>query len=171
MEMAGLELNGGQPGQVNTMGAKPSRCIVVGIGNPLLKDDRAGIEVVEALKARNWRVNTAILYSGGLDILDTIMGYDEAVIVDACQIGLPPGTVMELTPETYLNSLGELNCPGMSLGAMLRNGQATFPNRMPGKIRIILVEAEDMSSFSTKCTPVVKHAINDVVARIQMATA
>jgi hydrogenase maturation protease len=153
------------------MGAEPKGCIVVGIGNPLLKDDRAGIEVVEALKARNSKVSTAILYSGGREVVDTIIGYEEAVIVDACQMGLPPGTVLELTPDAFFKCHTEPGWTGTSLEAALKNGQKVFPHRMPRKISIILVEAEDMSTFSTKCTPVVSHAISDVVDRIQLATA
>ncbi len=149
---------------------KPNGCIVVGIGNPLLKDDRAGIEVVEALKARNPKLNTAILYSCSVDVLNIIMGYDEAVIVDACQMGVPPGTVMEMTPETFFDSCRGANAQGVTLGTMLKTGRSVYPDRMPGKIRIILVEAEDMSTFSTKCSPVVNHAITDVVDRIHMAT-
>lgn len=157
--------------QMNMAGAKPKGCIVVGIGNPLLKDDRAGIEVVEALKSRNSQLNTATLYSIGADVLDTIRGYEEAVIVDACQMGLPPGTVLEMTPDAFFESYPDCGCQGVSLGAALRNGQKSHPDQMPRKIKIILVEVEDISTFSTKCTPVVKHAINDVVARIQTATA
>jgi hydrogenase maturation protease len=153
------------------MGAKLKGCIVVGIGNPLLKDDRAGIEVVEALIARHSKVSTAILYSGGREVVDTIIGYDEAVIVDACQMGLPPGTVLELTPDAFFACHSGPDCHEAGLEAALKNGQKVFPNRMPRKISIILVEAEDMSTFSTKCTPVVSHAINDVVDRIQLATA
>ena len=145
--------------------------IVVGIGNPLLKDDRAGIEVVEALKARNSKLNTAVLPSFGIDVLSAIMGYEEAVIVDTCQMGIAPGTVLELTPESYFDSHPDTSGQAKIVGAMLKSGQSAFPKQMPGKIRIILVEAEDMSTFSTKCTPVVRHAISDVVDRIQMATA
>ena len=91
-----LDSDGMEWEKVHKMAKNPNGCIVVGIGNPLLKDDRAGIEVVEALKARNSKVNTAILHSCGVDILNTILGYDEAVIVDACQMGIAPGTVLEL---------------------------------------------------------------------------
>ena len=157
--------------KVGRMVKKPNGCIVVGIGNPLLKDDRAGIEVVEALKAKNPKLSTAILHSCGDDVLNAIMGYEEAVIVDACQMGVAPGTVLELTPDTYYDSYSDYNAQGATLGTMLKTGQNSFPDRMPGKIKIILVEVEDMSTFSTKCTPVVNHAINDVVDRIQMATA
>jgi len=166
-----LDSNGMEREKASNMVNKPNGCIVVGIGNPLLKDDRAGIEVVEALKARNSNLNTAILYSCGVDVLNTIMGYDEAVIVDACQMGVPPGTVLEMTPETFYDSYRGSNAQDAALGTMLKTGKNDFPDRMPGKIKIILVEAEDMSTFSTKCTPVVRHAISDVVDRIQMATA
>jgi hypothetical protein len=37
---------------------------------------------------------------------------------------------------------------------------------MPADIKIMLVEIEDVSTFSTQCTPVVSHAIGDVVSRI-----
>lgn len=157
--------------KVDRMVKNPKGCIVVGIGNPLLKDDRAGIEVVEALKERNTKLKTAILHSYGVDVLYTIMGYEEAVIVDACQMGIPPGTVLEMTPEAFFEGPQDGNPQGATLGSMLKTGQNVFPDRMPGKIKIILVEAEDMSTFSTKCTPVVSHAISDVVDRIQMATA
>ena len=167
----GLDSNSTEREKMDRMIKKPNGCIVVGIGNPLLKDDRAGIEVVEALKARNSKLNTAILHSCGVDVLSTIMGYEEAVIVDACQMGIAPGTVLEMTPETFFDSHGENNSQGVTLGAMLKTGQTAFPDLMPGKIKIILVEAEDMSTFSTKCTPVVSHAIDDVVDRIQMVTA
>ncbi len=145
------------------------RSIVVGIGNPLLKDDRVGIEVVEALEARGSAVDTAILYSVGFDVLDTIMGYDEAVIVDACQMGMAPGTILEITPEEMFDHNNLVNSHAVTLGSTLQTGQMLFPEEMPGNIRLMLVEVEDISTFSTKCTPVVCHAIDDVVARIHSA--
>jgi hydrogenase maturation protease len=151
------------------MGNIPKASIVVGIGNPMLKDDRVGIEVVEALKARNSRVETAILYSVGFDVLDTIMGYEEAVIVDACQMGMAPGTVKEITPEEIFDHEKLANSHAVTLGSILETGQILFPDQMPKKLKLILVEVEDISTFSTQCTPVVCHAIYDVVERIQTA--
>ena len=147
------------------------RCIVVGIGNPLLKDNRAGIEVVEALKASKASVETATLPGVGRDVLETILGYDQAVIVDACQTGMQPGTVLEMTPEEMydhpFSSLGEAD----RLGSTLKTGQIAYREMMPSDLKIVLVEAEDMSSFSTRCTPVVSHAVDEVVSRIQAAHA
>lgn len=148
------------------MGKKPKGSIVVGIGNPLLKDDRVGIEVVEALKAQDSHLETAILYSGGFDVLDTIMGYEKAIIVDACQMGMKPGTVLEISPDEMFNQDNLVSSHAVTLGATLKTGQMLFPEEMPENLKLILVEVEDISTFSTQCTPVVSHAIADVVEHI-----
>lgn len=144
--------------------------IVVGIGNPMLKDDRVGIEVVEALNAHNPELDTAILHFWGGDVLDIIMGYDKAIIVDACQAGMRPGTVLEITPEKISDHENLVNSHATALGSTLKTGQTLFPDQMPKDLKLFLVEVEDISTFSTKCTPVVCHAITDVVERIQETT-
>lgn len=148
------------------MSSKLNACIVVGIGNPLLTDDRAGLEVVAALQADNVNVNTAVLHSNGLAVLDTILGYDKAVIVHACKIGLPPGTVLETTADLF-SDIGNAPEP---FDCVFKAGNVRFPELMPSQITIFQVEAEDLSNFSNHCTPIVSHAVSDVVNRIQMAT-
>ncbi len=152
------------------MGKKLKDAIVVGIGNPMLKDDRVGIEVVEALNSHHPEVETAILHFGGKDVLDIIMGYEKAIIVDACQVGMRPGTVLETTPEKIFDNETFVDSPATTLGTTLKTGQTLFPDQMPKDLKLFLVEVEDISTFSTKCTPVVCHAINDVVERIQEST-
>ena len=140
--------------------------IVVGIGNPLLKDDRVGIEVVKALQAKGTAAKTTILHSVSFDVLEAIMGYDEAVIVDACQMDMTPGTILETTPEELFDHHKLVNAHVFNLGATLQTGRVIFPDKIPKKLIIIMIQVEDVSTFSTKCTPVVYHAIHDVVARI-----
>lgn len=142
------------------------RSIVVGIGDRLLKDDRVGIEVVEALQAKGAAVDTAILQSAGFELLETIIDHDEAVIVYACQMGLAPGTIVENTPEEMFDHDHTVGFHAITLGATLQTGQILFPGKMPKKIKLIMIQVEDISTFSTRCTPVVSHAIQDVVARI-----
>lgn len=152
------------------MGKKLKGTIVVGIGNPLLKDDRVGIEVVEALKAQDAEVETAILHAVGFDVLDTIMGYEKAVIVDACQMGMKPGTILEISPEQMFSQDNLVNSHAVTLGSTLKTGQMLFPEEMPIDLKLILVEVEDISTFSIRCTPVVSHAVAQVVERIRNTT-
>ena len=149
------------------MASESKKCIVVGIGNPLLKDERAGIEVVEILKSQNSNIETATGYCATLDFLDVIMGYDQAVIVNACQLGLQPGTILEVTPEEILDHRTRAGNHDAALGAALKTGKERYPDKMPPDITIMLVEIEDVSTFSTQCTPVVSHAVCEVVSRIQ----
>ena len=140
--------------------------IVVGIGNPMLKDDRAGLEVVQALEALNAPVDTAELYSVGFEVLDTIMGYESAVIVDACQMGHPPGTILEMTPKEFFAENRAVNSHAVTLGSTLRVGQIVFADDMPADLRLILVEAEDISCFSKTCSPKVARAVNEIVGKL-----
>lgn len=145
---------------------KRNPCIVVGIGDPLLKDGRVGIEVVQKLKTRCAPVDTVVLNSVGFDVLDVIMGYQQAVVVDVCQMGLPPGTILELTPDELFRDHEEVSSDALALASTLRTGQMVYAAKMPPKLNLILVEPEDITSFSKRCSPVVSHAIMDVVARI-----
>jgi hydrogenase maturation protease len=136
----------------------------------MLKDDRVGIEVVEALNAHNHDLDTAILHFGGNEVLDIIMGYDKAIIVDACKVGVRPGTVLEITHEKILDRENPVDAYSTAIESTLKTGQMLFPDKMPKDLKLFLVEVEDISTFSTKCTPVVCHAITDVVERIQETT-
>jgi hydrogenase maturation protease len=157
--------------QRNTvMGKRLKEAIVVGIGSPMLKDNRLGIEVVEALNLHHPEVETAILYDNGNDVLDIIIGYEKAIIVDACQVGMRPGTILEIPREKLFDHENLGGAQAAELGSTLKNGQSLFPELMPKDLKLYLVEVEDISTFSTKCTPVVCHAINDVVERIQETT-
>lgn len=152
------------------METNPKKAIVVGIGNPMLKDDRVGIEVVEALKDHDPCMETAILYSVGFDVLDTILGYEKAIIVDACQMGMASGSIIEIDPEEMFDHKNLVNSHAITLGSTLQTGLILYPDEMPKELKLILVEVEDISTFSTECTPVVRHAIADVVERIQSST-
>lgn len=79
------------------------RCVVVGIGNPLMGDDGVGIHVVQELQGE-----TALSGSGdhlieiidggtlGYLLIDRIAGVDGLIVVDAANLRSPPGTVMVL---------------------------------------------------------------------------
>ena len=141
-------------------------CIVVGIGNSLLKGDHVGIEVVKKLVEQQAPVDTSVLYSVGLDVLDVIMGYKKAIIVDACQMGHPPGTILEMTPDELFTDQQIVNSHAVTLGSTLRTGQMGYADKMPQEVTMMLIEVEDINAFSIECSPSVKIAIIDVVDRI-----
>ena len=49
--------------------AMNKKCVVVGIGNPFLQDDRAGVVIVEQLEQENLPCQTEVVYTVGLERL------------------------------------------------------------------------------------------------------
>ncbi|WP_051617169.1 hydrogenase maturation protease [Desulfonatronovibrio hydrogenovorans] len=143
-----------------------SKTIALGIGNPLLQDDRAGLEVVQRLSSMDLSVDIQELYTVGLDVLDRLMGYDRAFVVDACKLGYQPGTVVEVTVDDIFSSHSLSNSHAITLGATLKTGYELFPDQMPGEIYILLIEVEKIEEFTNVMTEVVENGVDRAVASI-----
>jgi hydrogenase maturation protease len=142
------------------------RTLVLGIGNPLLQDDRAGIAVAEALEERKLPIDTAILYCVGFEVLDAVQGYEQVLVVDAAQLGNAPGTVLEVGLEDIFSEHSLSHSHAITLGATLKTGYVLFPEDMPKTLRIFLIEAENPTAFSTVCSEPVQKAIDELVERL-----
>jgi len=142
------------------------KTIVVGIGNPILKDDSVGIKVVEML-SRDVNVDTAILITTNFEVIDKILGYDRAIIVDAIQTGNEPGTIYELSIDDIFPTYSYTSTHNLTLATTLKLGYLVFPEKMPKEIKLIAVEVEDIENFGEDCTPKVKKAIPKVVEMIK----
>ena len=61
------------------------KTLVLGIGNPILQDDGVGIHVINELRPhlKNSKVTMDIAYTGGMNLLDMIRGFDKVILVDA----------------------------------------------------------------------------------------
>ena len=89
--------------------------LVLGLGNPLRRDDGVGPRVTEELEGRGLPegVETLDAGTGGLDLLHLIEGWDRVVIVDAVDVGkstehLAPGQFVRFTPsEVHLVEAAE----------------------------------------------------------------
>ena len=84
------------------MNTCPTKTLILGLGNPLVTDDSVGLRVVEQLKpllADRSDVEVSEDYWGGLRLMERMIGFDRAIVVDAIQTGAPPGTIHLLAPE------------------------------------------------------------------------
>ena len=142
--------------------------LVLGIGNPILSDDGAGIKVAREVgkKLDDPEITVAETSGAGLRLLDSIVGYDKVIIIDAIQTKKgKAGQIYRMEPEDFsfakhLSSPHQINLvTALELGKMLNLA-------MPQKITIFAVEAKDITSFSEKCTPEVERAIPKVVKMV-----
>lgn len=62
------------------------KTIIVGLGNPILGDDGVGWKVVEEIRQHlpeGSRVDVECLSVGGLSLMEHLIGYDRAILVDS----------------------------------------------------------------------------------------
>ena len=144
------------------------KTLVLGLGNPILSDDGVGIRVAHEVSNRlkNPQVTVSETSAAGLSLLDSIVGYDKVIIIDAIQTEKgQAGQIYRMKTEDFsltkrLSSPHQINlATALELGKMLNLA-------MPEKITVFAVEAKDVTSFGEKCTPEVEKAIPEVVKMV-----
>lgn len=139
-----------------------ARALVVGLGNPVRCDDGVGLHVVRRLIDTGLPEGVTAIEAGaaGLDLLDSITGCDRLIIVDAIDMGRPPGAVLVLdladlprAMPLHFASSHEADLPTiMALGRKLGL-------RLPQRVVIVAVQVADITSFAMTCTDAVDAAI------------
>ncbi len=138
-----------------------TKTLILGLGNSLLCDDGVGIYVAAELKNRIDRPEITVMETGvaGLSLLDLLVGYDRAIIVDAIQtVGGKAGQIYRLEPKAFDTALHTASAHGIDFTTALEFGKKLgLP--LPQEIVIFAIEASNVSTFSEECTPEVKSAI------------
>ena len=140
---------------------KCARTLILGVGNPILKDDGAGRLLVQLLRRHVSSTDVELRETGlaGLNLVEALSGFDSAIVIDAIQSGGVPGEVYCLRPEDFhtakisrydQHSTGLL--PALELGKSL--GWS-----MPEDVTIVAIEAGDVAHFGEELTPDVAKAI------------
>jgi hydrogenase maturation protease len=147
------------------------RVLVLGIGNPILGDDGVGWRVAgtvgEHLAGEGVEVDCIAL--GGLSLMERLVGYDRAILVDAFHgSGDPPGTVrargLDEVPgreATHLDAAHDVPlrvalAAGRALGATL-----------PEAITVVSVEAARVDTFDEDLSPDVAAAVPCAVRLVE----
>lgn len=81
------------------MTARPTPLLVLGLGNPLCRDDGVGVAAVSRLLRRYEPPCGAVVLDGGtlgLSLLPQLEDAEDAILVDAVRDGAAPGTLVRL---------------------------------------------------------------------------
>ena len=148
--------------------ADVKKTIVLGMGNPILSDDSVGIRVVRELEGKldpgKYTIVEASL--GGLRLMETIAGYDSAVIVDAIQtVDGVPGTIYRLTEADFNRTRYATNPHDVNFATAIDLGNKVGL-KMPDDYAIFAIEVEEILTFSEQCTPAVEAAIPQAVEMV-----
>lgn len=159
------------------------KILVLGLGNPLLGDDGVGWRVAETLQqqlcAAELNAPSAISdtqyairdtpsaieidfsCSGGLALMERLVGYERVLLIDAMQLdGEPVGSVRQLRLE---------DLPDPSAGHSASAHDTTLLNalavgralkvQLPAQVDVIAIQAECVYDFSETLSPPVEAAI------------
>ena len=143
------------------------------MGNSLLSDDGVGLCVAAELKNRLKQsditqsdITVMETSVAGLSLLDLLVGYDRAIIVDAIQtVGGKAGQIYRLEPKAFDTALHTASAHGIDFTTALEFGKKLgLP--LPQEIVIFAIEASNVSTFSEECTPEVTRAIPTCVEMV-----
>lgn len=151
--------------------------LVIGLGNPILGDDGVGWRVAEEVKRLlmddcRWLIDQSAishqpstidvdcLSLGGLSLMERMVGYDRAIVIDAMRTHQPPGTLSRF----WLDELPECSTAhtasahDASLAHALQLGRALGAH-LPCDVLVVGVAAEQLYDFSDALTPEVEAAV------------
>ena len=148
------------------------KTLILGIGNPILQDDGVGIQVVEKVRQvlNDPSVDIDIAFTGGLNLLDHLKGYDKAVLVDAVrskteQLGMVQRFLLSERDVVHAS-----NPHDVSLSEALVLAKKLGEQHLPKEIIIIGVVINSQHEFgedlSREIQQAIPRAVKMVVAEI-----
>jgi hydrogenase maturation protease len=145
------------------------KTLIIGLGNPILGDDGIGLAVLEHLRPILMDRPDVVLsedYWGGLRLMERLVGFDRAIIIDAIVSDNVPGTVLELAPGSIPTQRSS-SSHDVNLATALELGRRTGA-RLPGNddIFIVAIEADDVYTFTEKLSPEVEAAIPSAIQAV-----
>ena len=153
------------------LAATAPRVLVLGLGNDILTDDAIGLQVARQLRrdlADCPNVDVRETTEMGLALLDHLVGYGGALIVDAVQTGQhPPGFIHELEPSA-LSQLAGRTPHFLGVGETLALGRQ-LGQPMPETVRIFAIEVQDPFTLGEHLSAALQTALPDIAKRVGAA--
>lgn len=143
------------------------KTLVLGVGNLLLTDDGVGVRVVERLLETHSLPEEVQVVDGGtcgLDLLPFLVGVEKLIVVDAANLGQPPGTIRRMVGEevpVFLSqklSPHEINLPELLFSAKLTD-------IYPPEVVVLGIQPQSLET-SLDLTPPVAARVDELVARV-----
>jgi len=114
------------------------RITIFGAGSRMMRDERAGIAVLEALGRRPLPPCVSLRETGtdGYGLVNDLEDTDVGIIVDCADMGLPPGTVRAFSPEEVESTVRDRR---MSLHSVNLLGVVQLAQQLGHRARVRIV--------------------------------
>jgi len=164
-----------------------TKILVIGLGNPILGDDGVGWKVAEEVKAHlpsprlrhpspNGRgdggegstIEVECLSLGGLSLMEHLLGYERAIIVDSMETGQGPAGSVRTFPLASLPdpmSGHSASAHDTSLMTALKTAEVIGAD-IPRRVDVVAIEAQNVYDFSEELSPPVAAAVPEAVQAV-----
>jgi len=150
------------------------KIIVLGIGNLILGDDGVGVHVVNQVRKHinspNITVDEAI--TGGMNLLDLLLGYDKAIIIDAVKSENSENGEVKRILISDFTTMHSCNPHDVSLIEAIEMAKKLGEHRIPEEIVIIGIMIKEIpcefrEELSEKIAAAVPKAVEMTLKEIE----
>lgn len=140
------------------------KTLVVGLGNPILGDDGVGWKVAEEVKnqlPQDAPVDVDFLSLGGISLMEHLIGYERAILIDALALEEPIGSilVLKLSDLPNYSAFHATSTHDISLQNAIKLGRS-MGARLPDKVDIVGIATRRICDFSEELSAPVADAVS-----------
>ena len=144
------------------------KTLVLGVGNLILRDDGIGPRLIHELQGIVTDPDVTLQETSlsGINLMELLIGFDRAIIIDAIQNKGIPGKSYWLTSGDFDNQYKDIySNHKISLFQAIELGN-DLNQPMPAEVDIMAIEAKDVTGFGEELTPEVERAIPIILEQI-----
>lgn len=139
------------------------KTLIVGLGNPILGDDGVGWQVAEEVckhLPKDLPVDVECLSLGGISLMEHLIGYDYAILVDAFAMDAPVGSisVLKLSQLPNYSAYHVTSTHDTSLQKAMQLGKEMGAH-LPEDVMIVGIATERIHDFSEELSPPVAQVV------------
>jgi len=142
------------------------KTIILGVGNQILGDDGVGIHVINEIKkqVKDPEITIDEASTGGMNLLDLLLGYNKAIIIDAIKSDKGEHGIVKRMPLNDFNTIHSCNPHDVSLIQAIEMAKKMGEKKIPKEIIIIGVMMKEIPcEFKENLTNKIKAAVPKAV--------
>jgi hydrogenase maturation protease len=152
------------------------KTIILGVGNQILGDDGVGIHIVNELKKRiqlpNSNITIEEAVTGGMNLLELLLGYDKAIIVDAVKTDNEENGEVKRIPLNNFSTMHSCNPHDVTLMEAIEMAKKMGEDQIPREIVVIGIMMKEIpcefgEKLSDKIAAAVPKAVNMIFNEIK----
>lgn len=147
----------------NLRSSMASTGILVGLGNPIMSDDGIGLLVSRRVHRRLTGYDLDLACGAGLHVMDSILGYHRAVIIDSMVTGsVPVGSVVRIDPDKGMETRRAGHSHGVGFFEAIEIAKACEAP-LPDEILVYGIEVKDPFTIGEKVSEAIMDKLDEIV--------